>query len=115
VLTAADVEGARERIARLVHRTPMLTSATLGRELGGIGLHLKAELFQRTGSFKPRGVANELLSLSDEEKSQGFITISRGNHARALAYAASAIGVSSTIVMAADAVPTKVMATQAYG
>jgi threonine dehydratase len=115
VLTAADVEAARGRIAGLVHRTPMLRSTSLGRELGGIELHLKAELFQRTGSFKPRGVANKLLSLSDEEKARGLITISRGNHAQALAYAATAIGVPSTVVMAADAVPAKVKATRAYG
>lgn len=93
----------------------MLTSTSLGKLLGGVDLHLKAELFQRTGSFKPRGVANKLLSLSDEEKSRGFVTISRGNHAQALAYAASAIGTHSTIVMAADAVPSKVKATREYG
>jgi threonine dehydratase len=115
VLTAADVRAARERIAGLVHRTPMLRSTSLGELLGGVDLHLKAELFQRTGSFKPRGVANKLLSLSDEEKARGFVTISRGNHAQALAYAATAIGTHATIVMAADAVPSKVNATRAYG
>src|SRR5215210_6412971 len=103
VLTASDVMAARERIAGLVHRTPTLRSTSLGELLGGIELHLKAELFQRTGSFKPRGVANKLLSLSDEEKERGFVTISRGNHAQALAYAATAIGTQATIVMAADA------------
>jgi threonine dehydratase len=115
VLTAADVREARERIGHLVHRTPMLHSTSLGEMLGGIDLHLKAELFQRTGSFKPRGVANKLLSLSDEEKARGFVTISRGNHAQALAYAATAIGTHSTVVMAADAVPSKVNATRGYG
>jgi threonine dehydratase len=115
VLTADDVRAARERIADLVHRTPTLRSRSLGDELGGIELHLKAELFQRTGSFKPRGVANKLRSLSDEEKARGFVAISRGNHAQALAYAASAIGTGATIVMASDAVPAKVNATRAYG
>jgi threonine dehydratase len=115
VLTASDVVAARERIAGLVHRTPILRSTSLGELLGGIELHLKAELFQRTGSFKPRGVANKLLSLSDAEKVRGFVTISRGNHAQALAYAATAIGTNATIVMAADAVPSKVNATRAYG
>jgi threonine dehydratase len=115
VLTASDVVAARERIAGLVHRTPTLRSTSLGELLGGIELHLKAELFQRTGSFKPRGVANKLLSLSDEEKARGFVTISRGNHAQALAYAATAIGTHATIVMAADAVPSKVNATRGYG
>jgi threonine dehydratase len=115
VLTASDVAAARERIASLVHRTPTLHSTSLGELLGGVQLHLKAELFQRTGSFKPRGVANKLLSLSEEEKARGFVTISRGNHAQALAYAATAIGTHATIVMAADAVPSKVNATRAYG
>ena len=115
MLTAADVRRARERISGLVHRTPMLRSSSLGELLGGVDLHLKAELFQRTGSFKPRGVANKLLSLSDEEKARGFVSISRGNHAQALAYAATAIGTRATIVMAADAVPSKVSATRAYG
>ena len=115
MLTAADIRTARDRIGSVVHRTPMLRSSSLGELLGGVELRLKAELFQRTGSFKPRGVANKLLSLSDEEKARGFVTISRGNHAQALAYAASAIGVKATIVMAADAVPSKVNATRAYG
>ena len=115
MLTAADVRAARERIGDLVHRTPTLRSTSLGEMLGGIELHLKAELFQRTGSFKPRGVANKLLSLSDEEKARGFVSISRGNHAQALAYAATALGTHATIVMAADAVPSKVSATRAYG
>ncbi|HEX6655162.1 MAG TPA: threonine/serine dehydratase [Candidatus Limnocylindria bacterium] len=115
MLTAADIRNARDRIGSVIHRTPMLRSSSLGELLGGIELQLKAELFQRTGSFKPRGVANKLLSLSDEEKARGFVTISRGNHAQALAYAASAIGVKATVVMAADAVPSKVNATRAYG
>jgi threonine dehydratase len=115
VLTAADVHAARERIADVVNHTPTLRSTSLGDLLGGIELHLKAELFQRTGSFKPRGVANKLLSLSDEEKARGFVSISRGNHAQALAYAATRLGTHATIVMAADAVPSKVSATRAYG
>ncbi|HET7521007.1 MAG TPA: pyridoxal-phosphate dependent enzyme, partial [Candidatus Limnocylindria bacterium] len=115
MLTAADVHAAAQRIGGVVHRTPMLISSSLGELLGGVRLHLKAELFQRTGSFKPRGVANKLLSLTDEEKARGFVAISRGNHAQALAYAARAIGTHATIVMAADAVQSKVDATRAYG
>jgi threonine dehydratase len=115
VLTVADVRAARERIASVVHRTPTLRSTSLGTLLGGVELHLKAELFQRTGSFKPRGVANKLLTLSDDEKARGFVTISRGNHAQALAYAATAIGNHATIVMAADSVPAKINATRGYG
>jgi threonine dehydratase len=115
VLTAADIRAARERITGVIHRTPTLRSSSLGQVLGGIELYLKAELFQRTGSFKPRGVANKLLSLTEEEKARGFVTISRGNHAQALAYAATATSTHATVVMAADAVPSKVNATRAYG
>ncbi len=57
LLEIADIEGARDRIAGRLHRTPCLTATTLGEKLG-VRLHLKAELFQRTGSSKPRGVLN---------------------------------------------------------
>src|SRR5262249_29550390 len=66
-LTVDDVYRARERIAGRLHRTPMLTSRTL-TDLAGADIHFKAELLQRTGSFKPRGVLNKLATLSDDEK-----------------------------------------------
>ena len=65
---------ARETITGRVHRTPTLTSASLAREVG-VPVYLKAELFQRTGSFKPRGVLNKLSTLSDDEKRSGVISI----------------------------------------
>src|SRR5205814_1309775 len=74
-VTRQDVLAARETIAGRVHRTPTLTWASLARELG-VPVYLKAELFQRTGSFKPRGVLNKLASLSAEEKARGVIGIS---------------------------------------
>ena len=82
MVTRADVEAARETIGDRLHRTPVFTSATLERELG-VRVYLKAELFQRTGSFKPRGVLNKLASLSADEKARGVIGISAGNHAQA--------------------------------
>src|SRR5881397_205199 len=82
------VLAARETIGGRLHRTPIFTSATLS-ELTGAHVHLKAELFQRTGSFKPRGVLNKLAALTDEEKARGVISISAGNHAQALAYASA--------------------------
>ena len=69
VVSREDVLTARETIAGRVHRTPTLTSASLAREVG-MPVYLKAELFQRTGSFKPRGVLNKLASLSPEEKTR---------------------------------------------
>jgi threonine dehydratase len=109
-----DVRKARERIGDRVHRTPTFSSASLG-EIAGVRLHLKAELFQKTGSFKPRGVFNKLLALSHEERSRGVVSLSAGNHAAALAYGATSVGTRATIVMPTNAVASKVDATRAYG
>ena len=114
IVTRADVLVARETIAGRVHRTPMLTSASLGRALG-VPVYLKAELFQRTGSFKPRGVLNKLASLSAEEKARGVIGISAGNHAQALAYGSSLEGTDALIVMWQGVSEQKLEATKAYG
>ena len=114
MVTRKDVVAARETIAGRVHRTPTLTSASLGRELG-LPVYLKAELFQRTGSFKPRGVLNKLAMLSPEEKARGVIGISAGNHAQALAYAAALEGVDALIVMWQGASEQKLEATRGYG
>jgi threonine dehydratase len=108
------VLAARETIAGRLHRTPTFSSATLS-ELTGARVHLKAELFQRTGSFKPRGVLNKLAALTAEEQAQGVIGISAGNHAQALAYGAREAGLSVLVVMWADANPAKITAAQAYG
>ena len=81
--TRDDVERARATIAGRLPRTPLLSSRT-------IGARLKCELFQRTGSFKSRGALNKLSTLTAEEKKRGVITISAGNHAQAVAYAAAA-------------------------
>ena len=114
IVTRADVLVARETVAGRVHRTPMLTSASLGRALG-VPVYLKAELFQRTGSFKPRGVLNKLASLSAEEKARGVIGISAGNHAQALAYGCSLEGTDALIVMWQGVSEQKLEATKAYG
>jgi len=108
------VRAAAATIAGRVHRTPTLTSASLERELG-VPVYLKAELFQRTGSFKPRGVLNKLASLSEEEKACGVIGISAGNHAQALAYGATLEGLDALVVMWRGVSEQKVAATRAYG
>ena len=113
-LSRDDVLAAREAIAGRLHRTPVFSSATLG-ERTGASVHLKAELFQRTGSFKPRGVLTKLASLVPEEKRRGVIGISAGNHAQALAYCAALEGIDALIVMWQGASPQKIEATRAYG
>jgi threonine dehydratase len=105
---------ARETIAGRVHRTPILTSASLAQVVG-VPVYLKAELVQRTGSFKPRGVLNKLASLTSEEKARGVIGISAGNHAQALAYGAALERVDALIVMWQGVSKQKLEATRAYG
>jgi threonine dehydratase len=112
--TRDDVLAAREAIAGRLHRTPVFTSATLGERIGGRAF-LKAELFQKTGSFKPRGVLTKLAAMSAEEKARGVVTWSAGNHAQAVAWAAAREGIDCLVVMSAGANPRKVAATRGYG
>jgi len=114
LLGLEDIQRAQARISGRVHVTPVMSSATVGDELG-VCLHLKAELFQKTGSFKPRGVFNKLLSMDPAGLSRGLVSLSAGNHAAALAYGAAAVGAAATIVMPASAMPSKVEATRRYG
>jgi threonine dehydratase len=113
-LSLDDVLAARETIGDGVHRTPTFSSATLGEQTGG-RVFLKAELFQRTGSFKPRGVLNKLAQLTPEEKRRGVIGISAGNHAQALAYAAAREGIDALVVMWQTASAMKIAAARGYG
>src|SRR6266542_2079461 len=105
---------ARERIGGRLHRTPMLGSRTLSERLG-VPAHFKAELFQRTGAFKPRGVLNKLATLTQEEKERGVISISAGNHAQALAYASALEGIDALVVMWQTASQMKIAAARGYG
>jgi threonine dehydratase len=114
LLSLDDVRLARERIGDRLHRTPLLSSRTLSEQVGA-DVHFKAELFQRTGSFKPRGVLNKLATLSDDEKRRGVISISAGNHAQALAYAAAVEGIDALVVMWQTASPMKIAAARGYG
>jgi threonine dehydratase len=103
-----DVEAARERITGRVVRTPAL-------EFPGGGVWLKAELLQKTGSFKARGALNRILSLSEEEKRRGVVTWSAGNHAQAVAWAAQQEGVDCVVEMWETASAFKIERTRAYG
>jgi threonine dehydratase len=97
-----------------LHRTPLLRSATLGAAFGGTAL-LKAELFQKTGSFKPRGMLAKLASLSPEEKERGVITVSAGNAAAALAYGCGVERVDCLVVMWQGSSDLKAAAVSGYG
>src|SRR6186997_515983 len=114
VISLDDVYRARERIRDRLHRTPMLSSATLSDQVGA-DVRFKAELFQRTGAFKPRGVLHKLGTLTDDEKRRGVISISAGNHAQALAYASAVEGIDALVVMWQTASPMKIAAARGYG
>ena len=109
-VTPDDVRRAAGVIRDAVHRTPTFTSRSLGP-----GRYLKAELFQRTGSFKARGALNRIRALSAAEREAGVISVSAGNHAQALAWAAAAEGIDALLVMWQGASAAKVEATRGYG
>ncbi len=113
-LTLADFEAARARIGAHIHHTPLLTSQTLS-ERTGFDVRLKAELFQKTGSYKIRGPLNKFTFLTPDQKSRGVICSSAGNHAQGVALAARIHGIKAVVCMAANATPSKIEATRAYG
>ena len=98
-----DCRAAARTIERQIHRTPMFSSRSLS-EVVGREVHLKAELFQRTGSFKLRGAINRVAALSEQERACGAVTVSAGNHAQAAALACAApASISSSSCRAAQA------------
>ncbi len=105
---------AHARIAPRIHRTPILTSASLD-SLAGARLFFKCENLQKTGSFKIRGASNAILSLSNEQAARGIVTQSSGNHGAAVACAAAWRGVPAYIVMPKNAPKVKIHAIEAYG
>jgi threonine dehydratase len=113
-LSLRDFEDVRERIAPHIKRTPLLTSRQLN-ELTGYDTRLKAELFQRVGSYKVRGPLNKLALMSAEDKKRGVVCSSAGNHAQGVALAAQIHGVRAVVCMAENATPAKIEATRGYG
>ena len=109
VITVDDVKAAAARLRGVAHRTPVLDA------LAHPGLFVKAECFQRTGSFKFRGAYNRLAQLTDDERACGVAAFSSGNHAQAVALAAREVGTTAVILMPEDAPANKVAATRAYG
>ncbi len=113
-VTYADIEAAAGRLAGVAHRTPVLTSTTVNERTNS-QVFFKCENFQRAGSFKFRGAYNALSQLSAEQKQQGVLTMSSGNHGQALALAGQRLGIPTTVVMPKDAPEVKQAATRGYG
>src|SRR4051794_25939728 len=112
--TLADVYRARARIAGVAARTPLLRSDALSGVARG-EVHLKLEGLQPTGAFKLRGAANRLAALSDGGRARGGVTVSTGNHGRAVAYAARRLGVRAVVCLSAFVPAYKVEAIRAAG
>jgi len=109
-----DIQSALVRLRKSIYVSPCTRSETFS-ELTGNSIYLKLENRQRTGAYKERGALNKLLSLTAEERSQGVIAASAGNHAQAVAYHASHLGIRATIVMPLATPLIKVSATRGYG
>jgi threonine dehydratase len=112
--TFDDVLAAAGRLRGIAHRTPVITSRSVDARTGA-RVFFKCENFQRAGAFKFRGAYNALSRLSETERERGVISYSSGNHAQALALAASLLGTRAAIVMPKTAPRVKMEATQAYG
>ena len=114
MLSKTDIEQARKRISGYLNETPLLTSGTLNK-MCGASLYFKCENFQKSGSFKYRGVANALLSLGEEERKKGVITHSSGNHGAALAAFSKKLGLHCAVVVPESASEFKLNAIERYG
>ena len=113
-VTLREVVEARERIASVVRRTPLIHSSALS-DRAGTAVYLKLENLQETGSFKPRGAANRMLQLTAGEKKRGVITVSTGNHGRAVAWVAGRLGIPAVICVSERVPPNKQQAIRALG
>lgn len=114
IVTFADIEAAHQRLTGVANKTPVMTSRTVN-ELTQRQVFFKCENFQRMGAFKFRGAYNALSQLSEQQKRQGVLTFSSGNHAQAIALSGKLLNIPTTIVMPKDAPAVKLAATQGYG
>lgn len=112
--TLNDIRFSLVRIKPFIKRTPIMTSSAIN-EIAGCEIYFKCENFQKVGAFKARGAANAVMKLPDEQKIKGVATHSSGNHAAALARAASVLGIPSYIVMPSNAPEIKKKAVKSYG
>jgi threo-3-hydroxy-L-aspartate ammonia-lyase len=113
-LSLGDIQAAADRLTKVAHRTPLLTSATLDAECGGT-VFLKAESFQRSGAFKFRGAYNRLSQLSPAERDRGVVAYSSGNHGGAVALAARLLGIPAVVVVPSTGSAAKLAAIEGYG
>lgn len=113
-VTYADIQLAATQLSKLIHTTPVVTSNTVNRRVNS-QVFFKCESFQKTGSFKVRGAFNALSRLTSEQKQQGILTYSSGNHAQAIAFASQQLHIPATIIMPEDAPAVKQAATREYG
>lgn len=114
-VSIADIEAAHERLAEVVHRTPLDRSTTFAGMSGARSVGLKLENAQRTGSFKIRGAYNCMAQLADEQRERGVITASAGNHAQGVALAGDLLGIETTVVVPEITPAAKIAATRGYG
>ena len=114
MLELSDIRNARSRITPYVRRTPLERSTTLS-EMLGTNVYLKYELFQKTGSFKPRGAFNTMLSMSQAEREAGVVGVSGGNFAQGMAYAGQTLGIDTLVLMPQTTPTNYVDATRGYG
>jgi threonine dehydratase len=114
MIELGEIHAAAARLSGKVHRTPVLAARSLG-ELAGVRLLLKCESLQKTGSFKPRGALNKVLSLTVADQARGLVTVSAGNHGQAVAWATREVGATCVVVMPAGAPRSKLDAVRGYG
>ncbi len=113
-VTLRDIYRARKRVAAVVRRSPLVRSEALSERIGA-EVHLKLETAQDTGSFKIRGAANKILELSDEARRRGVITVSTGNHGRAVAHVARALEAPAVVCLSTLVPANKVDAVRRAG
>lgn len=110
-----DAYHAHLRIKTLIRQTPLIASSDLAEKTGARAIHLKLECLQNTGSFKVRGAANRILSLSDTDRKKGVITFSTGNHGKAVAYVAAQTGVKAVVCLSEHVAPYRAEMIRAIG
>jgi len=113
-VSQTDIDNAHDRIRKYIHRTPILTSSSVN-EIAGCELYFKCENFQKIGAFKARGGLNAVLSLPEDQRQNGVVTHSSGNHAQAIALAAKIAGVPAYLVMPTSAPEVKKKGVASYG
>jgi threonine dehydratase len=114
ILSIEDFKTVRNRIGQHIKHTPLLTSRQLS-ELTGYDVRMKAEMFQRVGSYKIRGPLNKFALMPEDQKRRGVVCSSAGNHAQGVALAAKIHGIRAVVCMAENATPAKIAATKGYG